>query len=70
MNVLIRFEKINAVSQTGRACDWIDVDKSSSHHLSQSEVIIPVAVEKLAFSEESRNLNDRKCLGEAEKSLV
>jgi hypothetical protein len=28
MNVLIRFEKINAVSQTVRACDRIDVDKS------------------------------------------
>jgi hypothetical protein len=30
----------------------------------------PVAVEKLAFFEESRNLGDRKCLGEAEKSFV
>jgi hypothetical protein len=27
-------------------------------------VIIPVAVEKLAFPEESRNLGDRKCLGD------
>src|SRR6266481_6443389 len=32
--------------------------------------IIPVAVEKLAFSEESGNLGDRKCLGEVEKSFV
>ena len=30
----------------------------------------PVAVEKLAFSEESQNLSDRKCLGEVEKSFV
>jgi hypothetical protein len=30
----------------------------------------PVAVEKLAFSEESRNLDDRKCLGEVEKSFA
>jgi len=30
----------------------------------------PVAVEKLAFSEESQNLIDRKCLGEVEKSFV
>jgi hypothetical protein len=29
-----------------------------------------VAVEKLAFSEESRNLGDRKRLGEVEKSFV
>jgi hypothetical protein len=29
-----------------------------------------VAVEKLAFFEESRNLGDRKCLGEVEKSFV
>jgi hypothetical protein len=31
---------------------------------------MPVAVEKLAFSEESRNLGDRKCLGDREKSFV
>jgi len=29
-----------------------------------------VAVEKLAFSEESRNLRDRKCLGDCEKSFL
>jgi hypothetical protein len=29
-----------------------------------------VAVEKLAFLEESQDLGDRKCLGEVEKSLV
>jgi hypothetical protein len=29
-----------------------------------------VAVEKLAFLEESQNLGDRKCLGEVEKSFV
>jgi hypothetical protein len=29
-----------------------------------------VAVEKLAFFEESRNLGDRKCLGEVDKSFV
>jgi hypothetical protein len=29
-----------------------------------------VAVEKLAFSEESRNLGDRKCLGDSEKSFI
>ena len=28
MNVLIRFEKIDAVSQAGTACDRIDVEKS------------------------------------------
>jgi hypothetical protein len=32
--------------------------------------IAEVAVEKLAFSEESQNLGDRKCLGEVEKSFV
>jgi hypothetical protein len=30
----------------------------------------PVAVEKLGFFEESRNLGGRKCLGEVEKSFV
>jgi hypothetical protein len=30
----------------------------------------PVAVEKLAFSEESRNLRDSKCLGDSEKSFI
>jgi hypothetical protein len=30
----------------------------------------PVAVEKHAFLEKSRNLGDRKCLGEVEKSFV
>jgi hypothetical protein len=29
-----------------------------------------VAVEKLAFSEESRNLRDRTCLGDCEKSFL
>jgi hypothetical protein len=29
-----------------------------------------VAVEKLAFLAKSRNLGDRKCLGEVEKSSV
>jgi hypothetical protein len=29
-----------------------------------------VAVEKLTFLEKSRNLGDRKCLGEVEKSLI
>jgi hypothetical protein len=33
-------------------------------------VRIPVAVEKLAFSEESRNLGDRKCLGDSGKSFI
>jgi hypothetical protein len=33
-------------------------------------LINPVAVEKLAFLEKSRNLGDRKCLGEVEKSFV
>jgi hypothetical protein len=32
--------------------------------------INPVAVEKLAFSEESRILGDRKCLGDWKKSFV
>jgi len=30
----------------------------------------PVAVEKLAFSKKSRNLGDRKCPGDWEKSFV
>ncbi|MGA9999207.1 MAG: hypothetical protein WBQ04_03740 [Candidatus Acidiferrales bacterium] len=29
-----------------------------------------MAVEKLAFSEESRNLGDRKCPGDSEKSFI
>jgi hypothetical protein len=29
-----------------------------------------VAVEKVGFPKESRNLDDRKCLGDSEKSLV
>src|SRR5580700_10120703 len=33
-------------------------------------VRIPVAVEKLAFSEESLNLGDRKCLGDSGKSFI
>ena len=33
-------------------------------------MIIPVAVEKLAFLEESRNLGDRKCLVGVGKSFV
>jgi hypothetical protein len=33
-------------------------------------LINPVAVEKFAFSEESRKLGDRKCLGELKKSSV
>jgi hypothetical protein len=38
--------------------------------LKQVLVIIPVAVEKLALSEESRNLGDRKCLGDSGKSFM
>jgi hypothetical protein len=33
-------------------------------------VIIPVAVEKLGFSEKSRKSGDKKCLGDWGKSLV
>jgi hypothetical protein len=33
-------------------------------------VIIPVAVEKLVFSEKPRKTGDRKCLGDSGKSFV
>jgi hypothetical protein len=33
-------------------------------------LINPVAVEKLAFLEESQNWGDRKCLGQVKKSFV
>jgi hypothetical protein len=32
--------------------------------------INPVAVEKLAFSEESQNLGDRKCIGDSKKIVI
>ena len=33
-------------------------------------MIIPVAVEKVGFSEKSQKSGDRKCLGDSEKSFI